>query len=1015
MGMVGKVYALITADTTSFTRKMTALGVTAGKLGKSLTMGLTAPLAAIGVGSVAAFASFDKAMTESLAIMGGISDSMREKMENVAKTISEKTTFSATELAQAYYYLASAGMSAEQSVAALDKVACFAQAGAFDLATATDLLTDAQTAMGLSSKDAVKNQENLVRVSDVLVGANTLANASVQQFSEALTNMAAAALTNVNKGLEEGVAILTVFADKGIKGQKAGMKLSMMLNALDKAASKNKEAWKKYNVQLWDSQGNMRHIGDIIGDMEKAFKDLTPEAKAAAIAELGFDTRTKNSILSLMGSSKQLLLNTKALKEIGGVTDKVANKQMEAFSNQLTVVKNMLVNVGAEIGEILVPIIKKLIDNYIKPAIERFKSLSDGTKKLIVGVATFTATLGPLLMLFSKANLAIITLAGATSKLSLAFKTLSPSILLAYGAYKGLMALREKFYKFITGKHIQTLDEERKMWNIVQKTVGGFTDSLYKLNQRLKENGVEAKTRGKIFDDLNKSFNDGKGAVELYKEVLAGKWGEDAKKAFIDISGAEGEALASTVGLSKETEGLREIIEKAEKDAKAAAETLNNNLSPAAKTTSEEFAALKKRAEELGVLENTKTKVEELEGKLLDLRAELANGNISWGDFINQSIQIKDSITSIKDEFSDLGMAIEDDAGEYEDYGDTVKGVYDDLSIIIPGYNDDIENDTEETTIKVKSFWDTMADGLQTKWASTIGEVLSGATSLKDGLKGIWDAMKQQFFDIIGQMIAKFLTDFVSKIATSAVNVGSSITENVGDALGGLASSVKDIGSTVTSALSGGVSSLISGAVSGIVSGLIGGKTDMDATNRELHNIWAEARNILNNVDNMKWQNETLKTIGWESNKILGKIKDGLAGGTGGGTVSVDFSATNDLLVAIRKLLALIRDWTKATHLDLKKIGGFQTGGIAWTPQLAMVAEHEPEVIIPFSKLGGQGGLSKGLGSNINITYAPRISAMDAQDVYQFMSGKGKDALIKILRSNTGGFTREIKAETEKF
>ena len=122
-------------------KAMQKVGKKCEQVGKQLSLKLSVPIAAVGAVSVKAFADFDKAMTESTAIMGRMSSSMRKQMEDTAKTISTQTTFSAKELAAAYYYLASAGMDAEQSTAALGEVARFAQAGAFDLATATDLLT----------------------------------------------------------------------------------------------------------------------------------------------------------------------------------------------------------------------------------------------------------------------------------------------------------------------------------------------------------------------------------------------------------------------------------------------------------------------------------------------------------------------------------------------------------------------------------------------------------------------------------------------------------------------------------------------------------------------------------------------------------------------------------------------------------------------------------------------------------------------------------------------------------
>jgi len=91
-------------------------------LGRNLTIA-GGIMVGFGVGAIKAFANFDKAMTESLAIMGDVSDSMRRKMTDAAKEMSTQTVYSAKELAQAYFFLASAGMDAAQSIGALPTVA----------------------------------------------------------------------------------------------------------------------------------------------------------------------------------------------------------------------------------------------------------------------------------------------------------------------------------------------------------------------------------------------------------------------------------------------------------------------------------------------------------------------------------------------------------------------------------------------------------------------------------------------------------------------------------------------------------------------------------------------------------------------------------------------------------------------------------------------------------------------------------------------------------------------------
>ena len=374
------------------------------QMGRAMTIAGAAIVGTVGI-MVKAFATFDHAMNESLAIMGDVSDEMKKDMADAALDMSTKTIFAAKELAKAYFFLASAGMDAAQSIKALPVVAKFAQAGAFDLATATDLLTDAQTALGLSSKDAEENQKNLIAVSDVLVKANTLANASVQQFSESLTNRAAAALVNVNKSMEEGVAVLAAFADKGVKGQIAGMRLAMMLNSLDVAARNNKEAWDENGIALFDAQGEMRGIGDMIGDLEGLLGNMTTEQRSATLAMLGFNVRTKASILTLLGSSEKIKQWEKDLKDAGGTTEEVAKKQMQSLINQFTVLKNQITKAAISIGETLGPALKDMIQDIknvvarVSDWIKEHPKLTEFITKTALAVGGLLLVLGPLMMM----------------------------------------------------------------------------------------------------------------------------------------------------------------------------------------------------------------------------------------------------------------------------------------------------------------------------------------------------------------------------------------------------------------------------------------------------------------------------------------------------------------------------------------------------------------------------------------------------------------------------------------
>lgn len=467
------------------------------KMGRAMTIAGGAIVGAFGL-MVKAHARFDQSMTESLAIMGDVSDEMRKDMADAALEMSTKTTFSAEKLGEAYFFLASAGMDAAQSIKALPVVAKFAQAGTFNLALATDLLTDAQTALGLSSENAIENQENLIRVSDVLVGANTLANASVKQFAESLTNKAAAALRSVNKEMEEGVAILTAFADRGIKGQLAGQRLTMMMNGLFDATRRNKKEWAAIEISLWNAEEQMRDFADILGDLEVHLGEMTPEMREAELATLGFNLRTVDSIKTLLGSSGQIRENTQRLKEMGGITEEVAENQLKSLINQLTILKNTVTKAAISVGEILGPALKDTIESLketigkVAEWIKEHPKLTEIIAKSTLAVGALLAVLGPLMIMLPGiitagplVGAAFTAMLGPVGLVTLAITGLAGVVLILAN---NLKEAKKAMSDFATEAEVfgDAAENFKKLWIVVRKEGG---ETLEQFNELMKRFG----------------------------------------------------------------------------------------------------------------------------------------------------------------------------------------------------------------------------------------------------------------------------------------------------------------------------------------------------------------------------------------------------------------------------------------------------------------------------------------------------------------------------------------------
>jgi len=384
-------------------RRMTGMGT-------RMMLGITLPIA----GTVAAYGKFDSAMVKSLSIMGDVSDDMKAKMADTARSLALDGASSATQLAEAYYFLASAGLDAQQSISALSAVQKFSTAGSFDLALATDLLTDAQSALGLASKDAEMNMKGMVYVSDIMVKASTLANASVQQFAEALTNDAGAAINQLGMDLEEGMAILAAYADQGIKGNVAGSLLARMTRLLSKAINDNRDAFDEMNIPYQEFAETGKNLKGIIGGLTTALHGMGPAAKAATLEKLGFRAQSQQAILPLLGLTEKIEGYEEALREAGGITEEVANKQLKSFSVQMRNLWNHVTELAMSIGEKLSPTLMKLSET-VKGLLRWWNKLSDGTKTTVAWFLVTIAVVGPLIIILGFLALgisSIVTLMG---------------------------------------------------------------------------------------------------------------------------------------------------------------------------------------------------------------------------------------------------------------------------------------------------------------------------------------------------------------------------------------------------------------------------------------------------------------------------------------------------------------------------------------------------------------------------------------------------------------------------
>ena len=204
---------------------LTSLGGQLTSVGKTLTTHLTAPIAALGTLAVKTGMDFDASMSEVKAISGATGEDF-DRLRDKAREMGATTKFSANEAAQAMKYMSMAGWRTEEMLDGIEGIMALAAASGEDLATTSDIVTDALSAFGLTAKDSA-------HFSDILAAASNNANTNVSLLGESFRYIATSAGT-FKFSAEDTAVALGLMANAGIKGTQAGTSLKNALVNLTK-------------------------------------------------------------------------------------------------------------------------------------------------------------------------------------------------------------------------------------------------------------------------------------------------------------------------------------------------------------------------------------------------------------------------------------------------------------------------------------------------------------------------------------------------------------------------------------------------------------------------------------------------------------------------------------------------------------------------------------------------------------------------------------------------------------
>ena len=713
-------------------QKLAKAGKVAGiALGVALVKGMTE--------ATKEFISFNDKMTQSLAIMNTTTEQQKQ-MEEQALAVSRTTRISAEQSAEAYFFLASAGLNAEQSISALPQVAKFAQAGMFDMATATDLATDAQSALGLTVDDAQQNLNNLTRVTDVLVKANTLANASVQQFSEALTNKAGAALKVTGKSIEEGVAVLSAFADRGVKGAEAGEKLNQLLRDIPRATAKNSKEFEKLGLQMFNAEGKLKNVADLVEELDGVLGPMSDELKASTLDQLGLNRGVADAVKILSGASTEIRDYETALMDSGGTTEMVADKQMGSLKSQIDLMSNAFSELGILIGDTIAPILISIVGK-VTDLVQGFSNFIKKNKELTSEIRK--------------------NVEEAENQNQIYGTDLPRS----YSLYNSELKTNEELMKDSRTATQRAIDTGLALHNVQNRRITTediIADALKKHQEQSQETtqAVEELTEAEI--KLAKEREE-KSLGALQKVLSAHKKLKSIQENIKDLQSDERKALEK---LNKERNAEKGFIARRD----FALQKLNEAREESKKVTLEEELAIERQREAIQRLEQ-----QEDRSKVQNLELQIAKQRLT--ELIEQSTSATSEETQAQREYQ---RALD----ELEKQQDKIKKAQEEYRQSQEDLAKATEKSTEnllEMAIAKKALDDAIAD------AEALGALEEGIKQMVESVGGDLDKLRASFesiFNLKGKKVSFETGNITGGGIDSGVDTGSEIFDSSGNLTG---------------------------------------------------------------------------------------------------------------------------------------------------------------------------------------------------------------------------------------
>lgn len=311
--------------------------------------------------------AFEMGMSTVQAISGATGDDLTA-LTDKAKEMGANTKFSATEAAEAMQYMAMAGWKTDDMLNGIEGIMNLAAASGEDLATTSDIVTDALTAFGLTAQDSA-------HFADILAQASSNANTNVSMMGETFKYVAPVAGA-MGYSAEDVATAVGLMANSGIKASQAGTSLRTMLSRMAKPTKEVQAAMDALGISLTDSDGNMKSLHEVMGDLRTGFGGLS-EAESITMATMLGGQEAMSGLLAIVNASDadyQKL--TDSIGACDGAAASMADTMQNNLEGQFTILGSAAQGLALEVYDS----VKVALTDITKLGIDAVSNLTDGFK-----------------------------------------------------------------------------------------------------------------------------------------------------------------------------------------------------------------------------------------------------------------------------------------------------------------------------------------------------------------------------------------------------------------------------------------------------------------------------------------------------------------------------------------------------------------------------------------------------------------------------------------------------------